>query len=141
MYPLTTCNFLVEIDGMVSIGFSEVNGLSASVDVIDFKEGSSPENAVVKLPGLRKFSNVTLKRGIVKGNNEFYNWFASSQEKADRRNVAIKLLDEEKNLVMQWLLYNAFPAKISYSGLNASANELVLEELELAYENLKVEML
>ena len=138
-YPMTGFNFIVEIDGLNSIAFTEVSGLSAAVEVIEYREGSSPESIAAKLPGLTKFSNVTLKRGIAKGNNDFYQWFTSSRQKADRRNVAIKLLDEERNEVMRWLLTNAFPAKIAYTGLNALSSEVAFEELELAYETLTVE--
>ena len=138
-YPMSAYNFIVEIDGLYTIAFTEVCGLSTSVDVVEYREGSSPQSFPVKMPGLAKVSNVVLKRGIVKGNNDFYNWFSSSREKTDRRNVAIKLLNEEKNTVMMWLLTNAFPSKIQYTGLHALSSEVALEELELAYETLRVE--
>ena len=138
-YPMSAYNFIVEIDGLNTIAFTEVSGLSASVDVVELRDGSSPESFPVKMPGLSKVSNVVLKRGITKGNNDFFNWFQSSREKTDRRNVAIKLLDEEKNTVIVWLLTNAFPANIQYTGLQALSSEVALEELELAYESLRVE--
>ena len=138
-YPMSAYNFIVEIDGLNTIAFTEVSGLSASVDVVELRDGSSPESFPVKMPGLSKVSNVVLKRGITKGNNDFFNWFQSSREKTDRRNVAIKLLDEEKNTMMVWLLTNAFPATIQYTGLQALSSEAALEELELAYESLRVE--
>ena len=138
-YPMSAYNFIVEIDGLNTIAFTEVSGLSASVNVVELRDGSSPESFPVKMPGLSKVSNVVLKRGITKGNNDFFNWFQSSREKTDRRNVAIKLLDEEKNTVMVWLLTNAFPATIQYTGLQALSSEAALEELELAYESLRVE--
>ena len=138
-YPMSAYHFIVEIDGLNTIAFTEVSGLSASVDVVELRDGSSPESFPVKMPGLSKVSNVVLKRGITKGNNDFFNWFQSSREKTDRRNVAIKLLDEEKNTVMVWLLTNAFPSNIQYTGLQALSSEAALEELELAYESLRVE--
>ena len=138
-YPMSAYHFIVEIDGLNTIAFTEVSGLSASVNVVELRDGSSPESFPVKMPGLSKVSNVVLKRGITKGNNDFFNWFQSSREKTDRRNVAIKLLDEEKNTVMVWLLTNAFPANIQYTGLQALSSEAALEELELAYESLRVE--
>ena len=140
-YPLPAFNFIVEIDGLTSIAFSEVSGLGAVVDVLEYREGGSHESSPIKMPGLVKYHNVTLKRGIVKGNNEFYNWFNSSRLKTDKRNVVISLLDEERNTVVRWLLENAFPAKIEYTGLNALANEIALEELELAYERLSVDVI
>lgn len=138
-YPMSAYHFIVEIDSLNTIAFTEVSGLSASVDVVESRDGSSPDSFPVKIPGLARVSNIVLKRGITKGNNDFYSWFNSSREKTDRRNVAIKLLDEDKNVVMMWLLTNAFPSKIQYTGLQALSSEVALEELELAYESLHVE--
>lgn len=138
-YPLCAYNFIVEFDGMVSTAFTEVLGLCAFIDVVEHREGTMPDSSAIKLPGLSRFSNVTLKRGLTKGNNDLYNWFQSSRQKADRRSVAIKLLDEERNPVIIWLLKNAFPCKLQYTGLHALSNGLALEELELAYDSFTVE--
>lgn len=63
-YPLTKMNFLVTVDGVSgTAAFSEVTGVEASVDVIEFRQGNANSLAPVKIPGLVKHGNVTLKMG------------------------------------------------------------------------------
>jgi len=64
-YPHTKNHFRVEWGG-TNVGFMEVSGLSIELDVVDYREGSSPENSVRKMPGMKKFSDVVLKRGLLK---------------------------------------------------------------------------
>jgi len=72
-YPLPVSHFIVDWGGN-SIGFTEVSGLSMEHEVIEYREGSSPDFSATKMPGLRKFGNITLKRGIIQNDNDFFNW-------------------------------------------------------------------
>lgn len=138
-YPLPVSHFVVDWGGN-SIGFTEVTGLSQEVEVIEYREGSSPEFSAIKMPGLRKFSNVVLKRGIIKGDNDFYNWMNTiSLNQVERRDVLIKLLNEAHEPVMVWKLRNAWPCKISAPDLKADANEVAIESIELAHEGLEIQ--
>ena len=68
-YPLPVFHFTVEWGG-TRIGFSEVTGLTQENQAIEYRDGSFPEYSSIKMPGLRKFSNLTLKRGV-KSDNDF----------------------------------------------------------------------
>jgi len=126
--------------GGTRIGFSEVSGLNINIDVIEYREGSSPENSPTKMPGLRKFTNITLKRGIVKGDNDFFNWINTQQlNTIERRDVVIKLLDEHHQPVVVWKLKNAFPVRYSGPLLQAHSSEVAIEELELTHDEITVE--
>lgn len=138
-YPLPSYHFVVDWGGARS-GFTEVSGLAIETEVIEYREGNSPEFSAVKMPGLRKFSNVVLKRGIVAGDNDFFNWMNTVQGgQAERRNVIIRLLNERHQPVRVWKLHNAWPCKIQSSDLRAAANEIAIESIELAHEGLTVE--
>ncbi len=65
-YPMTAFHFRVEWGGTL-IGFSEVTGLNIEVQPIEYRDGLSPEYSVIKMPGLKKYGNITLKRGVFKG--------------------------------------------------------------------------
>jgi phage tail-like protein len=92
------------------------------------------------MPGLRKFSNVTLKRGIVKSDNDFFKWLSTIKlNKVERRDVIISLLDETHSPVMTWKIANAFPVKLEGPGLKASGNEVAIESIELAHEGLELQ--
>jgi len=138
-YPLVSFHFQVEWGG-TRLGFSEVSGLTVETNVIEYREGASPVYSVIKMPGLQKFQNITLKRGMVKGDNDFFNWWNTQKlNTVERRDVVIKLLNEEHAPVVVWKARNAFPVKIEWSDLKASSNEVLIESMEIAHEGLTVE--
>lgn len=140
-YPHTKNHFRVEWGGR-NIGFMEVSGLAIDVDVVDYREGSSLENTVRKMPGIKKFSDVVLKRGIVKNDDDFYLWISTATfNQVERRDVTISLLNENHEPVVIWKVRNSFPTKLEYSPLDAQCSGVVIESLTLAHEGLTVEYL
>ena len=138
--PYRAYNFIVEIDSVAVAGFSEVGGLSGDGDVVEYREGTDVPLTVRKMPGLRKFSNVTLKRGIVKSDNDFFKWLATIKlNTVERRDLTISLLNEEHEPVMVWKVQRAFPVKVEGPQLKASGNEVAIETIELAHEGLEVQ--
>lgn len=137
-YPLPKFHFLVQWGG-VRIGFTEVTGLDMQAEVIEYREGSSPEYHKIKMPGMQKFSNITLKRGTIQGDSDFYNWINTiNLTVVDRRDIIISLLNEEHSPVMSWKAKNAFPVKVQASDLKSDGNEVAIETLELAHEGLNI---
>jgi phage tail-like protein len=93
-----------------------------------------------KIPGLRKFSNVTLKRGMTKADNEFFQWInTAALNNVERRNVTITMLDDEHNPVVAWKVLNAFPTKVDYGTLDAKSNDVAIQQIDLAIEGFSVE--
>lgn len=138
-YPLPAFHFTVDWGGE-RVGFSEVSGLTQENQAIEYREGSSPEFSSIKMPGLQKYSNVTLKRGIIKSDNEFFQWLSTiKMNTIERRDLVINLLNEEHEPVMVWKIHNAFPVKIEGPSLKASGNEVAIESIELAHEGLEVQ--
>lgn len=135
-YPLAKFHFRVEWGGE-RLGFTEVTGLDKQVEVIEYRDGNSPEYSKIKMPGMIKFSNITLKRGSVAGDSDFYKWIRNiNLNKAERRDVIIKLLNERHAPVLSWKAKNCFPIKLQASDLKADGNEVAIETLELAHEGL-----
>ena len=140
-YPHTKNHFRVEWGG-TNVGFMEVSGLSIELDVVSYREGSSPENSERVMPGLKKYSPIILKRGIVKNDDDFYKWINTAQfNTIERRDITISLLNESHEPVVVWKIKNAFPFKLEYSPLNAHGSEVAIESLTLAHEGLFVEYL
>ena len=137
-YPLPKFHFLVDWNGS-KVGFTEVTGLDIQVEVIEYRDGSSPEFSKRKMPGLHKYSNITLKRGTFNGDREFYAWMRTvNLNTVERRDITISLLDEFHNPVLSWKVINAFPTKVQASDLKADGNEVAIETLELAHEGLSI---
>ncbi len=135
--PYRSFNFLVEIDAVTVAGFSEVSGLTAETEVIEYRTGGMLGGAR-KLPGLTKYTNITLKRGMTQ-NLELWNWYKNVVEgKTDRRSASIVLLNEAHQEVLRWNVVNAWPRKWDGPALNARYNEIAIETLELAHEGLEL---
>lgn len=138
-YPLPAFHFQVDWQG-TSLAFSEVTGLNYEAQIIEYRDGLNPEYSMQKMPGLKKYGNITLKRGVFAGDNEFYDWMAEIKlNKPERRDVIISLLDEDHNPVMTWKVTNAWPTKITSPDLKAGGNETAIETLELAHEGVTIE--
>ena len=135
-YPLPKFHFQVEWGG-TRIGFTEITGLDVETEVIEYREGSMPEYSKTKMPGMQKFSNITLKRGVFATDNEFYDWWNEvALNTIERRDITISLLNESHEPVMVWKVKQAWPTKVQSTDLKADGNETAIETLELAHEGL-----
>ncbi len=138
-YPLPTFHFIVDWGGS-NVGFTEVTGLTFEIQAIEYRDGANPEYHMGKMPGIQKFSNITLKRGIFAGDNEFFKWLNTVKlNTIERRDITIKLLNEEHAPVMIWKVKQAFPVKSEGPSLKSSGNEVAIESVELAHEGFTVE--
>jgi phage tail-like protein len=130
--PFTGLRFIVEIDGIPSAAFSEVTGFESTTDAIDYRTGGDP--VIRKLPGLHKFGNITLKRGLTK-DRSLWDWRASVVEgQVQRRNGSIVLLDAAGEEVLRFNFFNGWPCKWEGPTLNARTSEIAIETLEIAHE-------
>lgn len=151
-YPLTKMNFLVSVDEVNGVAaFNEVTGIDASVDVIEFRQGNSSSLAPVKIQGLVKHGNITLKMGYTK-DQDFKTWIQNcvSEHRGEtpRRNVTIELIDisdgapqsiqETVTGTLTWILKDAWVCKYNGPDLNASTSEVAIETVEIAYEELTI---
>lgn len=143
--PYTQFNFLVDLgDGEVDgphAGFQEVGGLETSVDVIEYRNGNARENGLIKLTGLNRVADISLRRGII-GSLNLYQWFNDVRNGNQNalRTVTIQLQNEDHTApVMTWRLLRARIIKHSSGPLNARGTEVAMEELVLACERLEIE--
>lgn len=121
------------------VEFLEISGLDISIDVISLRKGSSPENSETKVPGISKFSEIILKRNIVQGDQQFYEWIkTNSFGTVERRDVVIHLLDHEHKPVMTWRVRNAFPSKYIGPVLISDDSSFATETLILAHDGFDI---
>jgi len=135
--PYASFNFLLEIDGIARAGFSEVTGLNAEANVIEYREGTDPLT-MRKLPGLEKFGNVTLKRGVTQ-DPELFNLHKTISDGDVLRDdsMSIVLLDELRQEVARWNLLNAWAVKWTGPDFKAGASEIAFESVEIAHEGVQ----
>jgi phage tail-like protein len=137
--PYRAFNFQLEIEGVPLGAFSECSGLTAEGDAVDYRDGTDLQNNVRKLVGLRKYSNITLKRGYTQ-DKSLWQWYMNiNNGLPDRRNVTITLMNEEHVAVLRWHAENAWLNKIEAPSFKASGNEVAIESVELVHEGLTIE--
>lgn len=138
--PFRVFNFVVDIDDTPVAGFSEVSGLSSEGDSTEYREGNEAENHVRKLTGLRKYSNLTFKRGFTR-DDTLWRWYVNiANGVPDRRNGSIVLLNEKHEPVMRWNFENAWINKIEGPSFKATGNDVAIESMELVHEKLTLEL-
>ncbi|PYS76657.1 MAG: phage tail protein [Acidobacteria bacterium] len=136
--PYRSFNFRVEIDGLTVGAFSEVSGLMSDGDAVDYREGTDLLSNVRKLPGLRKYGPITLKRGYTQ-NRELWTWYTNIVNGiSDRRDGTIVLMDEAHRDVLRWDFSSGWINKIEAPSFKANGNEVALESVEIVHEGLKL---
>jgi phage tail-like protein len=138
VWPMPKFYFQVKWDSEV-MSFQEISGLDIQSEEIKYRHGDSPEFSVIKMPGLKKVGNVTMKKGIFKSDNKFWDWFNKIKMNTIKRiPVTISLLDESGAPTMVWTLANAWPTKITGTDLKSEGNEVAIESIEIVHEGLTI---
>jgi phage tail-like protein len=136
--PYGQFNFLVEIDGIVVAGFSEVSGLTTDTNIIEYREGSEKVGTVRKLPGLMKYNNLVLKRGWT-ADKQLWTWRKQVIDgQTQRKAGSIILLDESRSPALRWNFTQGWPSKWEGPALNAKTSEVAIESMEIAHEGLEL---
>jgi phage tail-like protein len=142
--PYAGYNFEIVINGISDDGaavkgsFAEASGMETEVSPIEYRNGSE-DITVRKIPGLKKYTNITLKRGVI-GDLALWNWILDAMNgQVFRTEGAILLLDESRKEVMRWTFKRGWPCKYSGPSLNAKNNEIAMETLEICHEGLDID--
>jgi phage tail-like protein len=144
-YPLPSYNYRVTVlkDGeSLVIGFSEVSGLQVEYEPVSYFHGLSFKLGGKIIPGKRQQLRITLKRGIVKGNDFLQSWISGVYTDpffaTAKRDILIDLCDETGTAVVRWTVTGALPVKLEASNFAADSNDVAIETLELVAHRLTV---
>lgn len=140
VWPSPTTRFEVDFGAdLKGVVFQEVSGLDAEALITEFRDGDSKVFSPVKMPGLAKHGNVTMKRGLFVNDDAFRAWMKDVRANAvKRRTVTIKLLDEAGSVVMQWALNDAWPTRIIGADSTLDGQRVAMDMIEVAYERIVV---
>ena len=138
VWPMPKFRFSVDWGTIAqNLAFQEVSGLEAETQIIEYRASNSAVFSTVKMPGIAKYGNVTMKRGVFAKDNSFWNWYNQiKMNTIKRQTVTIKLLDENGSPTMTWTLKNAWPTKITGTDLKSDGNEVAVDTIEIAHEGL-----
>lgn len=142
-YPLPVYSYRVTVGG-VTLGFSEVSGLSMEHEAVTYKHGMSFALGARIIPGMPQQIKVTMKRGITKAENGSFlvDWFQGTYAdpfRNSKQDIQVDLCDETGNAVIRWKVSGALPVKLDAPTFDASSNEVAVETLELAAHSISVD--
>lgn len=145
LYPLPVYNYRVEIGGD-AVAFSEVAGLSVGYETTTYKESpvesGAPGPRVMHMPAQSTAPTISLKKGIVRGKSipALYGWISSTRtNQIEKKDIFVRLCDEEGTPVVSWKISNAFPTKLDAPSFDASSNDVAVESIELMADRIEVE--
>ena len=137
--PLVSVSFFVEVQGVFTGTFRGCTGLGSQSEVIEnLAAGAGGVTHIYKIPGVTRWTNIVLKRGVT-DSMDVWAWRKQVEEgkvSEARKNGSIIMYDQTNTEVARWNFENGWPAKISGPNLDASTNEIAIEELEIAHEKL-----
>lgn len=137
MLPLSKYYFEVSAAGQTEDKFKvmELSGVEREVQVTEYRHGNDPNFHVTKIPGIEKYSNVTMKKAMFDQNNKLFDWIHTYKlSYVEKKTLTVNLLNDKGEPVFTWTFYNAWPTKLKVSDFKADASELSIEEVELAYD-------
>lgn len=140
-YPLPVYNYRVTL-GSLSLGVSEISGLSVEYEPVTYKHGLSFVMGAKIIPGMRQPVKLTMKRGIVKRGETFYRWLRDTYadpSTSTRQDILIDLCDETGVAIVRWKVQGAMPIKIAAPTFDANSNEVAIETIEVIAQDLQVE--
>jgi phage tail-like protein len=141
-YPLPAYNYKVDIDGK-TVGFSEVSGLSISHETTTYKEsGSGKGPKIMHMPAQGSPVNISLKKGFVTKVSVpiLFKWINSIKlNRVDKKDIHVRLCDENGDAVVSWKVINAFPTKLDAPSFTADSNDVAIESMELMADGVTIE--
>jgi len=148
-YPMVGFYFSVQIDGLnnsVDSKFKEVSGITMEIENGQTIKEGGENGAVYELPGRTKYSDLVLKRGLLKANTELTDWCMSFfnndySSPLKTRDVYVQLLNDQGAPVFTWLFESAYPKKMEISGFNSTSTgdaAIVIETITMKYESFNI---
>jgi phage tail-like protein len=140
-YPFKKFNYALIIDGITEARFSEISGIDATIEPVEYRVGDEGFNYARKFGGLTKYGNVTLKWGMTES-MEFFEWLnqVSTGELLDEernKNFSISLFDDNgQDELASWSFEHAWPTKYTGTDFNATASEVAIESVEIVFEHM-----
>ena len=139
-YPLPVFYYEVKIDGMDPIAFSEVSGLALQHETITYRDGMSYKEGPKYMPGILQPINVSLKKGVMRGGRQLYDWINSIKvNTVEKKDILISLKDEADDPVVTWKVKDAFPTKMDAPAFSGTSNDVAIESLDLMATYLTIE--
>jgi phage tail-like protein len=132
-------SFYLEVDGITECVFREATGLGSNSEVVESRHSTKDGKTIIsKSPGMLKWDDITLKRGF-SSDMKLHAWRELVEQgkiKEARKHGSITVYGVDGEVLAKWTFTNAWPSKLSGPSLNATANEVAIEEMTIVHEGL-----
>lgn len=137
--PMTgNYHFLLEVEGVTVGQFASVAGLSAEVEVVEYRDGGDP-GAIRKIPGVARYGDITLKRGYT-ASDDLWSWIKGVIDRDYvRKNGAISVVSSNGSEVARFNFFNAWPSRYALGLEGADGNDVAIESLTLTVERIDLD--
>jgi len=135
--PFPNCNFHVEIEGVTSGGFAEVDVDPLRVGVIRYRDGSDLRER--SIPGQPEPGRLHLTRGLTEDQALFQWWRRSHDGDPVRVTLSVMLLDEQRQPALRWVFRQAWPVSYALGRLEADGEDPLTETIEVVFADMEIE--
>ena len=138
--PIAASRFGLSVDGVNIATFSELQGITTKVDVIEFREATAEGVRISKIPGATAPEGEVKFKMAMGSNLEMNSWLEAAQagKMAEaRKSCSLVMFDAENKPVARFYLENAWPSKCVLSPMRAGGNEVLVQEWSLVYETIQ----
>ena len=138
--PIAASRFGLSVDGVNIATFSELQGITTKVDVIEFRESTAEGVRIVKIPGATAPEGEVKFKMAMGSNLQMNSWLEAAQagKMAEaRKSCSLVMYDAENKPVARFYLENAWPAKCVLSPMRAGGNDVLQQEWSIVYETIQ----
>jgi phage tail-like protein len=137
--PFANYSFYLEVDGLTEAVFREASGIGSTSEVVESRQTTKEGKTIIsKSPGNLKWDDLSLKRGFTT-DTKLYDWrmlIEQGKVKDARKNGSLTVYASDGTALAKWSFINGWPSKLSGPSLNATANEVAVEEITIVHEGL-----
>jgi phage tail-like protein len=125
--PLVVYNYRVLV-GSLMMRFAKVDGLVWERKAVPYRDGLSfRDGETIGLCRVDAFTPLTLHQGVLGGDSLLHDWLKTG----DSRMLQVQLCGADGQALLAWQANRAVPIKLTGSSLDAKANDVFIDSLEL----------
>jgi len=134
--PDVPYRYMLEIGGISTVRFNEVQGLKSISSYQSIREGGN-NFFEMSLVNPNKFEDLVIKKGFYSTGSEFYKWMRELHVKTkqiERINLQLIMLNDQYDEVGRFSIYRAFPVEYEGPGFNSTAKDITFESIKIHYD-------
>jgi phage tail-like protein len=138
--PVAASRFGISVDGVQIASFSELQGITTKVDVIEHRESTESGVRIMKIPGATAPEGEVKFKMAMGTNLEMNAWLEAAQSgmmDQARKSCSLVMYDAANKPVARFYMENVWPSKCVLSPMRAGGTDVLQQEWSLVYETIQ----